>query len=122
MIPLRDLNPNVRPPLIVIALVVVNALVFWWELSIPRGHEEAVFLSLGLVPARYLDPSEQPFSHFPGGYLPFLTSMFLHGGFMHVIGNMWLLWLFGDNVEDRMGHGGFLFFYLLCGLAAGVTH
>ena len=56
------------------------------------------------------------------GYYPFFTSMFLHGSWMHVIGNMWILWLFGDNVEDHMGRGRFLLFYLLCGLAAGVTH
>ncbi len=122
MIPLRDVNPNERPPTMVITLIALNALAFWWELSFPAARQEAMFLALGLVPARYIDPADPGFSHFPGGYLPFLTSMFLHGGFMHFLGNMWFLWLFGDNVEDRIGHAKFLLFYVLCGLAAGATH
>jgi len=122
VIPLRDTNPNERTPVVVLALIAANALVFWWELSVPAARQESMFYIFGVVPARYIDPSDPGFSHFPGGYMPFVTSMFLHGGWMHLLGNMWFLWLFGDNVEDRMGRGRFLWFYLLCGLAAGATH
>jgi len=81
-----------------------------------EGMEELVYL-FGIVPAYYTGWGEAP-----AGYLPFLTSMFLHGSWMHVIGNMWILWLFGDNVEDRMGKLRFLLFYLLGGIVAGITH
>src|SRR6186997_1900458 len=107
MIPLRDVIPSRTTPYITVTIIILNALAWFLELSLPR-EELAVFLQVyGVVPARF-----QP--------LTLLTSMFLHGGWMHVIGNMWYLWIFGDNVEDRVGHGRFIVFYLLCGIAAAI--
>ena len=117
MIPLRDVNPNEKAPVVTLALILANAGAFMIELQVPEARMEGFFLTFGLVPAHYAMPD------FPGPlFLPFFTSMFLHGGWMHLIGNMWSLWLFGDNVEDRLGHGRFLVFYLLAGLGAGAAH
>jgi len=123
MIPLRDTVPNRYPPVVTMTLIFVNGLVFWYELSLRPHQLQALFYLFGIVPARYSHPEWARWVGFPvDNYWPFLTSMFLHGGWLHIIGNMWALWLFGDNVEDRMGHFRFLLFYLLCGLAAGITH
>ena len=117
MIPIRDINPNVRPPVVTVALIGANVVAFLFEQSIPQDRVEGFFMTFGLVPAHYGMPD------FTGPvFLPFFSSMFLHGGWMHLIGNMWSLWLFGDNVEDRLGHGRFLVFYLLAGLGAGAAH
>jgi membrane associated rhomboid family serine protease len=92
------------------------------ELTLPQGALEQFFYLFGIVPARFVHPEWASLVGFPlDDYWPFLTSMFLHGGWLHVIGNMWTLWIFGDNVEDRMGPVRFLFFYLSCGLAAGLV-
>src|SRR5258705_4175333 len=107
MIPLRDIIPSRTTPVVTIALIVVNVLVFLYELSLGRGVD-AFTLYWGLVPAAF-------------SWVTVLTSMFLHGGILHVAGNMLYLWIFGDNVEDRMGHGRFLVFYLLCGVAAALA-
>ena len=107
MIPLRDVIPSRTTPVVTVALIIVNALAFIYELSL--GEEVDPFLrTYGLVPAQF-------------SLLTLVTSMFLHGGFLHAGGNMLYLWIFGDNVEDRMGHGRFLVFYLLCGAAAAVA-
>ncbi len=104
-------------------LIAINAAVFLWELSIPRAALEQVVFLFGLVPARWTDPAWAASVGLPaGGIAPWLTSMFLHGGLLHLAGNMWTLWIFGDNVEDRMGPLRFLVFYLLCGLAASIAH
>jgi membrane associated rhomboid family serine protease len=93
------------------------------ELSLTPQQLERVFYVFGIVPARYSDPRWAEWVGFPmHDYWPFLTNVFLHGGWLHVLGNMWMLWIFGDNVEDRMGSGRFLAFYLLCGIAASVAH
>ncbi|HLG59696.1 MAG TPA: rhomboid family intramembrane serine protease [Vicinamibacterales bacterium] len=107
MIPLRDVIPSRTTPYVTIVLVVVNVLVFLYQLSLGELVNELVF-DFGLVPAGF-------------SWANVLTSMFLHGGFLHVAGNMLYLWIFGDNVEDRMGHGRFLAFYLLCGTAAALA-
>ncbi len=93
-------------------LVLVNVLVFLWELTLPEKRLEQAFFQYGIVPRRLGEG---------GGYFTFLTHQFLHAGWLHVIGNLWTLWIFGDNVEDRMGHGRFLGFYLLCGVLAGLA-
>jgi len=117
--PIRDHNPSGTFPFVTISLITANSLVFLYEVSLGRSLE--IFLyHHGLVP--YLVTN---FSRIPGLDLPdvaktFFTHMFLHGGWLHVIGNMWYLWIFGDNVEDRLGHARFLFFYLACGLAAAL--
>ncbi|HPF21443.1 MAG TPA: rhomboid family intramembrane serine protease [Syntrophomonas sp.] len=117
MIPLRDSTPSDRFPLVTVVLILINLLIFMFETTLGSAALEALVYTYGLVPSQMI--------HYNGpltGYLPFISSTFLHGSWMHVIGNMWVLWLFGDNVEDKMGHGRFLFFYLLCGLVAGITH
>jgi len=107
MIPLRDIIPSRTTPVVTISIIALNVLVFVYELSLGRAVD--VFtLYYGLVPAAF-------------SWVNVFTSMFLHGGFMHVAGNMLYLWIFGDNVEDRMGHGRFLVFYLLCGVAAALA-
>ena len=123
MFPLRDSIPSRYPPVMTWLLIGVNVVVFVFELSLPsRQLQEFIYL-FGIVPARYTHPGWARLVGFPlDNYWPFLTSMFLHGGWLHIIGNMWMLWLFGDNVEDRMGPGRFLVFYLLCGVLAGVAH
>lgn len=117
MIPLRDSTPSEQFPLITVILIAVNTLIFYYETTLgPAGLDQFAYI-FGLVPANV--------THHSGGLpflLPFITSTFLHGSWMHLIGNMWVLWLFGDNVEDRMGSWNFLGFYLFCGLVASITH
>ena len=104
-------------------LILVNAFIFIFEISIPKNVLEEIFYLLGLVPARYTSPKWAMIHGLsPGDYLPFLTNMFLHGGWLHIIGNMWFLYLFGSRVEDRMSHGRFLIFYLLSGVIANVFY
>ena len=105
------------------ALIAINILVFLFELTLPPDQLEALFYLFGIVPARYSHPEWAAWLGLPiDDYWPFITCMFLHGGWAHVIGNMWTLWIFGDNVEDRMGPWRFLAFYLLTGVIAGLTH
>src|SRR2546423_4276562 len=107
MIPLRDVIPSRTTPYITVTIIVLNALAWLFEVSLPRDVLNQFLTQYGVVP-RYLSAPT------------FITSMFLHGSWMHVIGNMWYLWIFGDNVEDRLGHGRFIVFYLLCGIAAAI--
>jgi membrane associated rhomboid family serine protease len=103
-------------------LIGANVAAFVWQLTLPPDARAASFYRFGLVPARYSDPSWAAQFGLPFTLLPFLTSMFLHGGFLHIVSNLWTLWIFGDNVEDRMGPLRFLVFYLLSGLAAAGVH
>jgi membrane associated rhomboid family serine protease len=130
MFPLRDTIPSTRFPTVTVGLILVNALVFLYELSVNARGLDAVFYQWGIVPCsftgtcqgRWRTPSGFLSMPLHPNYFTLLSSMFLHGGWMHIIGNMWSLWIFGDNVEDRMGRVGFLCFYLLSGLAAGALH
>lgn len=122
MIPLRDTIPSRNVPVTMYLLILVNCLVFFFQLELPPPALQKIFYYFGIVPARYTDPRWMHFTGIPVEYWPFLTSMFLHGGWMHLLGNMWTLWIFGDNVEDRMGPLRFLLFYLCCGVVAGVVH
>jgi membrane associated rhomboid family serine protease len=108
MIPLRDVIPSRTVPLVTIGLIVVNALAFLFEMSLPDDVRQAFVNHYGLVPVRFTLRSV-------------ITSMFLHASWSHVIGNMWFLWIFGDNVEDRFGHFRYLVFYLLCGTVGAVV-
>jgi membrane associated rhomboid family serine protease len=123
LIPIRDTVPHRRTPVLTWAIIAVNLAVFLYEVSLPPDELQRLIYVFGIVPARYSHPE---WAQLVGlrfdDYWPFLTSMFLHGGWAHVLGNMWALWIFGDNVEDRMGPGRFLVFYLLTGLIAGLTH
>ncbi len=123
MIPLFDTVPSRRAPVITWLIIGANVLVFLYELRLGPRAAQAFFYLFGLVPARYTHPDWAVWVGLPvDNYWPFLTSMFLHSGWAHIIGNMWILFIFGDNVEDRMGHIPFLVFYLLCGLVAGLVH
>jgi membrane associated rhomboid family serine protease len=123
VIPIRDTIPHRRTPVMTWALIAVNVAVFLYELTLPAEELERLFYFFGMVPARYSHPEWAMVAGLPfDDYWPFVTCMFLHGGWAHVIGNMWTLWIFGDNVEDRMGSLRFLLFYLLTGLIAGFTH
>src|SRR6266480_461352 len=108
MFPIRDTQPSYSRPVVTILIIVLNVLAFLYEFSLDDNSRNYFIANYGLIPDR-LHASA------------LLTSMFLHGGWMHIIGNMWFLWIFGDNVEDVMGHGKYLIFYLLCGIAAGMT-
>jgi len=123
MIPIEDTIPSRNPPLALYAIIGLNVLAFAFELSLPPEDLEVLFYLLGIVPARYTHPAWAEWIGFPvDDYWPFLTSMFLHAGWLHIIGNLWTLWIFGDNVEDRMGPLRFTLFYLACGLVAGIVH
>ncbi len=123
MIPIRDTIPTRSAPVVTWSLIAINVLVFLHELTLPPEHLERLFYLFGVVPARYSHPDWAQLAGLPlDDYWPFVTCMFLHGGWGHVIGNMWTLWIFGDNVEDRMGRARFLLFYLVTGIAAGATH
>ena len=121
MFPLKDTVPHRTFPLMTLFIIVVNGLVFFFELSMPENYQNAFIELFGLVPARYSHPLWAQVAGFPlDSYWPFFTNMFLHGGWLHIIGNMWMLYLFGDNVEDRMGSGRYFIFYTLSGLASGL--
>lgn len=122
MIPLRDANPHEQPPLMTGALIVANGLAFMYQLALGPGDQQPFLFRFGLVPAKLTEPDWAAAVGGTGSVLPFLTSMFLHGGFMHFLGNMWFMWIFADNVEDRMSPARFLAFYLLCGLGAAGAH
>lgn len=116
MIPLRDDNPRRTVPIVTYVLIALNVLAFLWELSLGSRLEPALS-SLAFIPARYWVPGNWGFDLFT-----IVASMFLHGGLMHIGSNMLYLWIFGDNVEDRLGHGRYLLFYLLCGFVATFAH
>lgn len=116
MIPLRDTVPSVRFPVITVALIGANVFIFIIQLTLNDAQLQQFFNAWGIVPLRFTHPRLE------ANYWTLFSSMFLHGGWMHIIGNMWSLWIFGDNVEDRMGRGWFLSFYVLSGLAAGFLH
>ncbi len=113
MFPIRDHNPSGRTPYVTWTLIAANVAIFlgYWLTMRSDTHLTWFFMQWGLVPARIANGE---------GLMTFVTSMFLHGGWMHLAGNMLFLWIFGDNLEDGMGHRGFLAFYLACGVAAGL--
>jgi membrane associated rhomboid family serine protease len=118
MIPLRDDNPTTLRPVMVVGLIALCTLAFFWQLSL-GVRAEAMIQTLGVIPAALFGNQSLPPGVVPvPAALTVITSMFLHGGWMHLIGNMLYLWIFGDNVEAVMGHGRFVIFYLLCGVAA----
>jgi membrane associated rhomboid family serine protease len=123
MIPLRDNIPSRHKPYAMWCLLAVNVLVFLFFLGLSPTQEFTLFHLYGVVPARYFNPEWAMWRGYPDGLLlPFFSHMFLHSGWLHLIFNMWTLWIFGDNVEDVMGPVRFLIFYLLCGLGALGMH
>ncbi len=114
MFPLRDNVPSRRFPVVTLVIVVVNVLLFLFEVMLGQ-NATALTESFGVVPARLIGNWYSPVVLFT-----LFSSMYLHGGWVHLIGNMWYLWIFGDNVEDRMGRLGYFIFYTLCGIAAAL--
>lgn len=126
MIPIRDDTPRFSTPVITYFLIVINVVVFIYELMVGAQSEAALnglMMEFGIVPrhdvailtgATRLGPA--------AAIIPIFTSMFLHGSWLHIIGNMWVLWIFGDNIEDYLGHFKYLLFYFASGLGAGLLH
>ena len=119
MFPLRDSIPSRTVPFVTFALILVNLAVFLMEWNMPVDVLEQYIHHHGVVPTQL---TRSAILDSPGALSTLLTYMFLHGSWLHLILNMWALWLFGDNVEDRLGHFRFLFFYLACGVIAVITH
>ena len=121
MFPLRDTIPSRTFPFVTVSLIIINLVVFFYELSL--GEDLNTFLNtFSIIPSRFQNLVIQPpIQLLPLGFSLF-SSVFIHGGWMHVIGNMWYLWIFGDNIEDSTGHWRFLIFYILCGMLAGIMH
>jgi membrane associated rhomboid family serine protease len=113
MMPVKETAPSRRFPFFTILLIIANIAVFVYEIR-HYNHINDIIDKYGFIPAELFI--------FPHGIITMFTSMFLHGGLLHLLGNMYFLWLFGDNVESKLGHFRFLFFYLFCGLVAAGTH
>lgn len=124
-IPLKDLNPSRTYPFVNITLILANIATFIYQagldMTLSQRAYAAFFLPYSTVPARF--PSFLAgHMDFQAAFLPLITSMFLHSGWLHLAGNMLFLWIFGDNVEDFFGHFTYFFFYLICGIGAGLLH
>jgi membrane associated rhomboid family serine protease len=121
MFPISDDNPRILTPVVTWTIIGVCTAVFLWQLSLGPNSELAYF-GYGMIPARLFGEVDLPeqIATVPA-WTTLLTSMFMHGGWLHLGGNMLYLWIFGDNVEDSMGHGRFAAFYILCGVAAALT-
>ncbi len=123
MFPVTDSVPRRCPPIVTWTIIISCGIIFLFEASLPQPYLEQLIHLFGIIPAVYTDPDWADFIGLvPNNLLPLFTSMFLHGSWIHIIGNMWTLWIFGDNVEDEMGHLRFFLFYILCGLAAAWLH
>lgn len=122
MFPISDDNPRTIVPFVTWITIGACVLVFLWQASLTPQQGEAAVYQLGMIPARLFGLAELPegMAVVPA-WATLFTSMFMHGGWLHLAGNMLYLWIFGDNVEESMGHGRFLVFYLLCGVAAALT-
>jgi rhomboid family protein len=121
MIPLKNLNPRSSMPFVTFGLIAVNVLVFIYQLTLSPHAAERFIFTYGVVPRNLQIALGGGHVGLFDALLPFFTSMFLHGGWLHIIGNMWFLWIFGPDVEDRLGHFWYLGFYLICGIGSGVA-
>jgi membrane associated rhomboid family serine protease len=123
VIPFIDTAPRAARPVVVLALIALNTLVFLWLWTMPPDMREAILTQLALIPARYTEPELAHAAGLdPNDWWPFLTSAFLHGGWLHLITNMWFLWIFGPAMEARLGRLGFSFLYLAGAVAASFVH
>ena len=119
MIPIRDINRSSRTPVVVYGIIIINVLVFLYQLGLSPEQLQDFFYQFGATPRRFLlAASGEPVKGIIPTPLTLLTHMFVHGGWLHIIGNMWFLFIFGDNIEDALGSLRFAVFYLLCGLGA----
>jgi len=117
MLPLTDHNPSRTVPVVTMLIIIVNVLMFLWELSLGQNLQPAI-MNVGFIPARFWSPV----SYLALDTERMFVSMFLHGSFLHIGANMLYLWIFGDNIEDRLGHVRYTIFYFLCGIIATLTH
>lgn len=123
MFPLQTTVFSRHVPIVTWLIIAVNGVVFFMEVGLPQQSLQRISYLFGVVPARFTHPDWAEQVGFPlHVYWPFLTSMFLHGGLLHIVGNMWTLAVFGRNVEDQMGAARFLVFYLVCGVTSGIVH
>jgi membrane associated rhomboid family serine protease len=122
MFPIANGIPLRYPPIATWALIATNAVVFLFEVSLSPSELNEFLYRFALVPARYFDSGVSDSSLSLSDYLPFVSNMFLHGGWLHLIVNMWTLWLFGRAVEDQLGSGRYLAFYFACGVLASITY
>jgi membrane associated rhomboid family serine protease len=122
LIPLKDMTPRQSVPVVTLLLIVANAAVFFHQVSLPPRASEAFVMAYGMVPAKvqYALAGTHHVTLLQG-LETLVTCMFLHGGWMHIIGNMWFLWIFGGNVEDRLGSFGYLLFYFVCGIGSSAS-
>jgi membrane associated rhomboid family serine protease len=121
MIPLRDDNPIRGIPVVTIGLIVLSALVYLWQLLLPAEAAQSAVYLLGFTPALLFGYATLESQQWVPPGATIVTSVFLHGSFLHLAGNMLYLWIFGDNVEDRVGRGRFIVFYLICGVLAALA-
>ena len=121
MIPLKDTTPRRSFPIVTLLLILANVLVFIHQIMLPAAAQEIFVRTYSVVPLKIQLALEGRHYGLAQACIPLFTSMFLHGGFLHILGNMWFLWIFGANVEDRMGSAFFLFFYIVCGLGSGIA-
>ena len=121
MIPLKDDNPTRTFPIINYVLIAANVAVFIYEITLPPGASKAFLAANAMIPMR-IPQFLAGYLGFKMAFYPTFTSMFLHGGWMHLLGNMLFLYIFGDNVEDYFGHVAYLVFYLVCGVGSGLIH
>jgi membrane associated rhomboid family serine protease len=122
MIPIQNTVPSRYPPVITWMLIAANCFVFLFQVSLSPYELEQLLRQFALIPARYSEVASEDADLAAVDILPFFSMMFLHGGWLHLILNIWTLWLFGPTIEDRLGHGRYLAFYLACGLAASLPH
>lgn len=120
-LPLRDENASGKFPVVNVLLILTNLALFVYQLTLTPRVEKAFVLANAMIPAR-IPSALAGHGTLEGALVPLVTSMFLHSGFAHILGNMLFLWIFGDNVEARFGHLGYLLFYFVCGIGAGLTH
>jgi membrane associated rhomboid family serine protease len=123
VIPLYDDNPTQRPPIVTMIFISICVAVFLYQVNLAQGVTERFVLQYGAIPAVVFGHASLPddLAIFPAT-LTLVTSMFLHGGWMHLLGNMLYLWIFGNNIEDAMGHAKFVVFYILSGILAALSH
>jgi membrane associated rhomboid family serine protease len=120
-IPLKDLNPRRTYPVVNILLILTNVIVFLYQLTLTPHQYKAFVMANATIPSHF-SSFLNGHGTFDAAFLPIITSMFLHSGFMHIAGNMLFLWIFGDNVEDYFGHLPYLLFYFVCGVGSGLAH
>ena len=123
MIPLHDDNPTELTPVVTISFIAACVLTFLYQIGLPAGHDKTFVFQYGAIPALVFGQAGLPETDMAiSAYATLITSMFLHGGWMHLIGNMLYLWVFGNNIEDAMGHTKYALFYLTCGILAALSH